>query len=163
MNTRLALGVIVTVMGMIILGTGTMLPSYSSFKNPPQPKEEAEAPAVISGDNVYIVWPNNNDTVFSPNGNFEVVFRASTDGGATYGNKTNLSNTPNSNSVDALIAAEGGNVLVTWWERNQTSGIPVARMSTDSGTTFGPVMVLSANGTLREVAPDEESEPEEEG
>lgn len=48
------------------------------------------------------------------------MFRAFTDAGATFGNKTNLSNTTNVDSVDAEIAAQGGNVIVTWWERNQT-------------------------------------------
>jgi hypothetical protein len=31
---------------------------------------------------------------------------------------------------------------------NQTSDIPVARVSNDGGETFGPLMMLAANGTL---------------
>jgi hypothetical protein len=57
-----------------------------------------------------------------------------------------------SNSEDAEIAAEGGNVIVTWWERNQTANEPVARISTDNGETFGPMLRLATNGTIGEAA-----------
>ena len=40
--------------------------------------------------------------------NFEVGFRASTDNGAKFGPITNLSNTDNSDSINAEISAEGG-------------------------------------------------------
>jgi hypothetical protein len=40
---------------------------------------------------------------------------------------TNLSNTANSDSINAEIAAEGGNVIVSWWEKNQTAMVPVAK------------------------------------
>lgn len=103
------------------------------------------ATALISGDNAYIVWWTDKNT---PNSNGEVIFRASTDGGATFGNKTNLSNTTGADSVDAHITADGGNVLVTWWERNQTADEPVARISTDSGATFGDLLRIATNGTL---------------
>jgi hypothetical protein len=89
------------------------------------------------------------------------MFRASTDGGATFGNKTNLSNTTTSDSVDAEISAEGGSVVVTWWERNQTSDTtPVMRVSNDNGETFGPVLSLAANGTI---GVEEEAEEQEGG
>ena len=108
-------------------------------------KTEPKAPAVISGENVYIVWWTDKGT---PNTNGEVMFRASTDGGATFGNKTNLSNTDTVDSINAEIAAEGENVVISWWETNQTSDTPVARISSDGGQTFGPMMMLAANGTI---------------
>jgi hypothetical protein len=50
--------------------------------------------------------------------------------------------------------------VVTWWESNQTSDVPVMRVSTDNGATFGPVLTLAANGTLGEAeggpSPEEE-------
>jgi hypothetical protein len=106
--------------------------------------ERLRAPAVVSGDNIYIAWWTNN----TANGNEEVMFRASTDGGSTFSNKTNLSNSTNANSTRVEIAGEGNNVIVTWWETNQTSDIPVARISTDAGQTFGPLLRLAANGTI---------------
>jgi hypothetical protein len=79
------------------------------------------APVIISGDNVYIVWFTNESTV---NSNFEVGFRASTDGGATFGPITNLSNSDNADSINTEISTEGGKVIVSWWERNQTATVP---------------------------------------
>jgi hypothetical protein len=125
-----------------------------------------EAPPAISGDNVYVAWWTNKT------GLDEVMFRASTDGGATFSDKINLSNSTGLVSDRAEIAAEGGNVVVTWWESNQTihphTEEPVARISTDNGATFGPVLNLATNGTIGEAAageeepPAEEEEPEEE-
>jgi hypothetical protein len=105
---------------------------------------EPEAPAVVSGDNIYIAWWTNN----TENGNEEVMFRASTDGGATFSNRTNLSNTTDADSWRVEIAGEGENVVVSWWETNQTSDVPVARVSNDGGETFGPLLMLGMNGTL---------------
>jgi hypothetical protein len=39
------------------------------------------APVVVSGDNIYVAWWTNN----TENGNEEVMFRASNDGGQTFG------------------------------------------------------------------------------
>jgi hypothetical protein len=98
-----------------------------------------KAPIATSGDNnVYITWWSNKT------GNDEVMFKASTDGGKTFGDKMNLSNSTNAESVDAQIAASGSNVYLSWWERNQTSNEPVLRVSNDNGKTFGEKIMLSA-------------------
>ena len=76
------------------------------------------------------------------------MFRTSTDGGTTFADKINLSNSTDAESQDVEIAADGDNVIVTWWERNATSNEPVFRMSTDNGETFGPLLRLSTNGTI---------------
>jgi hypothetical protein len=55
---------------------------------------------------IYVAWWSNKT------GNDEVMFKASTDGGKTFGDKMNLSNTPNSDSQDAQIAAAGSNVML---------------------------------------------------
>jgi hypothetical protein len=100
------------------------------------------APIATSGDNAYITWWSNKT------GNEEVMFRASTDNGATFGDKINLSNTTAADSDDAEIAASGDSVYVTWWERNETSDTPVARVSNNNGATFGPMLMLATNGTI---------------
>ena len=105
-----------------------------------------KAPPVVSGENVYLAWWTNN----TANNNEEIMFRGSTDSGATFGDKINLSNTTDADSWRAEIAGEGDNVIVSWWESNQTSDIPVARMSTDAGQTFGPMLMLATNGTIGE-------------
>jgi hypothetical protein len=101
-----------------------------------------EAPIATSGNNVYIAWWSNKT------GNDEVMFRASTDNGVTFGNKINLSNTTEADSQDAQISASGNKVYVTWWERNQTSEEPVLRTSNNNGGTFGPLLRLASNGTI---------------
>ena len=118
--------------------------------------ESSKAPIVVSGDNIYTAWWTNN----TENGNEEVMFRASTDGGATFTDKINLSNTTEADSWRVEIHGEGDSVAVSWWETNQTSDIPVARVSNDAGATFGPMMMLGMNGTISET---EEGEGEEGG
>ena len=102
--------------------------------------------SAISGDNVYLVWFSNKT------GDWEALFRGSSDGGTTFGDKINLSNTTDADSTDTEIAADGDNVMVSWWERNQTSEEPVARISIDNGATFGPLLKLSTNGTIGQAA-----------
>ena len=106
---------------------------------------DKKAPIAVSGKNVYIVWFNDQNT---PNNNSEVLFRYSNDSGVTLSDKINLSNTTNADSVNAEIAADGNNVIITWWERNQTSNEPVVRMSSDNGTTFGPLLKLASDGPI---------------
>ena len=100
------------------------------------------APIATSDNNVYVTWWTNKT------GNEEVMFRASTDNGATFGDKINLSNPTEADSDDAEIAASGDSVYVTWWERNETSDTPVARVSNDNGATFGQILMLATNGTI---------------
>lgn len=99
-------------------------------------------PIATSDNNVYVTWWTNKT------GNDEIMFRASTDNGVTFGDKMNLSNTTEADSDDAEIAASGNSVYVTWWERNDTSDESVARVSNDNGATFGPLLRLAANGTI---------------
>jgi len=98
-----------------------------------------KAPIATSGDkNVYVVWWTNKT------GNDEVMFKASTDGGKTFSDKMNLSNSTNAQSQDVQVAASGNNVYVSWWERNATSNEPVMRISNDNGRTFGEKIMLSS-------------------
>ena len=101
-------------------------------------------PMAQSDENIYLVW-SGNDT-----GNGEIMFRASNDNGTTFAEKMNLSNSTASDSANAQIMASGNNVFVTWWERNETSNEPAARVSTDNGQAFGPVLKLATNGTIGE-------------
>ena len=43
-------------------------------------RTDSKAPVVVSGDNIYIAWWTNN----TENGNEEVMFRSSNDGGETF-------------------------------------------------------------------------------
>ena len=112
------------------------------------------APVAITGDNVYVAWWTNN----TANKNEEVNFRASTDGGQTFGEKINLSNTTDKDSSRVEIDADADSVVVTWWESNQTSDTPVMRVSNDNGATFGPLLTLATNGTIGASEQGEEGE-----
>ena len=103
--------------------------------------DDRKAPIATSGDNVYIAWWTNKT------GNNEVMFRASTDNGATFGDKINLSNST-VNSERAEIGTSGKNVFVTWWQPMNGKDVPMLRVSTDNGKTFGPILNLSTNGTV---------------
>jgi hypothetical protein len=103
-----------------------------------------KAPPAITGDNVYVAWWSNKT------GNDEVLFRASNDRGQTFGDKINLSNTTDAESHEVEIDSDADSVVVTWWETNDTSDVPVMRVSNDNGATFGPLLKLSSNGTLGE-------------
>lgn len=107
---------------------------------------DERAPIVVSDGNVYVTWWTNKS------GNNEVMFRSSNDGGLSFSEKINLSNTTDIESVDAEITADGENVYVTWWERNENIHLhtnePVLRISNDAGNTFGPILNLAQNGTI---------------
>jgi hypothetical protein len=54
-------------------------------------------------------WTNN-----TANKNEEVIFRASTNGGVTLGDKINWSNTTDADSTRAEIDLDADSVVVTW-------------------------------------------------
>ena len=137
-----AIGLIALV---VIMATTTLTvqSSYAAGK-----RDTGGVPAVIatSDENVFVVWGNNNTT----DNNTEIMFRASNDGGQSYADKINLSNSSSSNSTDFDIEATDNNVIVSWWETNATSAEPVIIFSNDHGTTFGPILRLASNGTIGE-------------
>jgi hypothetical protein len=132
--------------------------AHTEFEKRPQLAElrfdgsiiaERKAPPAITGDNVYVAWWTNET------GNDEVLFRASTDGGTSFGDKINLSNTTDADSTRVEIDSDADSVIVTWWETNSTAEEPVGRISTDNGATFGPLLKLATNGTLGEASEGE--------
>jgi hypothetical protein len=137
---------IVILIALVITATLTVNPiSQAQIEGSKAKRNTQAAPIAISGENVYIVWFSDKNM---PNNNSEVFFRASNNGAATFGDKINLSNTTTADSIDAEIAADGDEVIVSWWERNQTSNDPVFRASVDNGITFGPLLKLGTNGTI---------------
>jgi uncharacterized protein (UPF0333 family) len=147
MNNQSKTMFVVLVVAAVFIAS-TLIATTTEAEAKKKRKELAElavrAPIATSGENAYIIWWSNKT------GNEEVMFRASTDNGATFGDKMNLSNTTEADSDDAEIAASGDNVYVSWWERNETSDTPVARVSNDNGATFGPMLMLATNGTIGE-------------
>jgi hypothetical protein len=142
-----ALTALATLIGSIgVFVSPATIQRVDSLVDPVNELSRPIAPIAIYGDNVYVVWWTD---VGTSNNNGELMFRASNDGGRTFGDKINLSNSSNTDSIDTEIAAEGANVVVTWWEANQTSIEPVMRVSNNGGATFGPIVKLAVNGTIR--------------
>ena len=138
MNTKITSGVVLMVTLATTIGVTPILLQQSVYA----PGNPRAAPPAVTGDNVYVAWWTNKT------GNDEVLFRASSDKGQTFGDKINLSNTPDAGSERVEIDSDGDSVVVTWWETNQTDDTPVMRVSDDNGKTFGPLLKLATNGTL---------------
>lgn len=114
------------------------------------------APIRISGDNVFIVWPDNKTKPFVTEGagtdimanisdsmppNWEIFFVRSSDAGKTFSIPLNLSNSPNGTStgpeLDIHENDEGINsVFVTFWDNKTGNQAPYLVLSRDDGTTF---------------------------
>jgi|SRR4026208_2045874 hypothetical protein len=142
MRHKIVVGIIIS----IVLAATTGLSPISAQTTSEVMVDAGKNRALIatSGENIYTVWWSwSNQT-----GHYEVMFRASVDGGQTFSDKINLSNTTDAESVDAQIAASGDSVFVTWWEQTQTANEPVMMISHDNGMTFGPLLRLAANGTI---------------
>jgi hypothetical protein len=92
-----------------------------------------------SGNNVYIVWYD-----YEIADNWDVYFRASNDGGKTFGEIINISNTTDRVSHQPEIAADGNNVYVTYWDDMPLDKKAFTRISTDAGQTFGTPIQLRA-------------------
>jgi hypothetical protein len=132
-----------------INGTGTM-PQPTTIGAYPglDPVEDVPLEAThvaSSGNNVYVVsWDKKS-------GNWEVFLATSTDNGDTFGETINISNSTDRRSDAAHIFAVDDNVYLTWWETSKNgTTVPIFRASNDNGQTFGPILTLTANGTLGE-------------
>jgi len=111
--------------------------------------QNSDAAIAISGDNFYTAWSTNIGGKGNTSADNDIMFRSSADGGQSFGEKINLSNSTNADSTGVEIGAEGDNVAVLWWERNQTgTDEPVMRVSTNAGQIFGSPFKLTDNGII---------------
>jgi hypothetical protein len=103
----------------------------------------------ILDQTIYAVWSESDPQTGLPPfpTKTDTFFRRSSDGGATFGTKVNLSNSKN--SILPELAAGGDSVYVTW---SNTDGVSpnvddiIVRASPDRGVTFNPAINLSNNG-----------------
>jgi hypothetical protein len=99
----------VRVIAMVILAAiGTAAATSLVVQEVRAPASVRQAPPAITGDNVYVAWWTNSTV----NGNNEVLFRASTHGGASFADKTNLSNTTDSDSERVEVDADEDSVVI---------------------------------------------------
>jgi hypothetical protein len=93
------------------------------------------------GDNVHIVWYDNRD------GNMEIYYKRSTDGGSTWGEDTRLTNDPADSKYPALTVS--GSVVHVAWCDWRFGGAPeiLYNRSEDGGSTWGgDVRLTNASG-----------------
>ncbi|MBI2938428.1 MAG: exo-alpha-sialidase [Thaumarchaeota archaeon] len=91
------------------------------------------------GSNVYVAWQACSDDC-------EIYFRASNDGGKSFGSVINLSNSTG-HSTQPQIVASGNNVYAIWRDNKPGDYQVFFRASKNNGATFEPVIILSGNGT----------------
>ncbi len=89
-----------------------------------------------SGNMVYIAW------IDSTYGNTEVLLRVSNDGGNTFSDVVNISNSKGE-SENASIAAEGSSLYIVWQDNSYGKFGVFIRASHDYGNTFSDATMLS--------------------
>jgi hypothetical protein len=93
----------------------------------------SESPSVsVSGQVVHVVWHDNNN-----GGNYEIYYKRSTDGGATWEADTRLTNAPGG-SYNPSVCMFGSNVHVVWYDYRISSGNAEIyhKRSTDGGVSW---------------------------
>ena len=141
MKNKLEIKIILSLCFVTIITAVTAVPLQSAhaFSWPCIDRSDGKAPIAVSDDNVYVAWWGNTT------GNYEVMFKASNDGGKTFGDKISLSNSTNGTSVEADVAAFGNNVYVTYADNKTGDADAYIRTSNDNGKTFGPEFKLTNN------------------
>ncbi|MDD5312833.1 MAG: exo-alpha-sialidase [Dehalococcoidia bacterium] len=89
-----------------------------------------EPSVAVSGNIVHVVWFDSRD------GNDEIYYRRSLDGGATWGADTRL--TDNSSVSDnPSIAVSGSNIHIAWYDQRDGDAEIYYKRSLDGGATWG--------------------------
>ena len=101
------------------------------------------------GNNTFVIWQDNST------GNEEIFLRKSTNGGITFGNKTNVSNNTGI-SASPQIESFGNNTFVIWQDNSTGNEEIFLRKSTNGGITFGNKTNVS-NSTGISASPQIES------
>ena len=113
------------------------------------------------GENVYMVWQENNPDPFGHNNNvnnntkynddyenYDIYIKKSIDGGLTFSKEINLSKNPGF-SEHPQIAISGNNVYIAWIDNTSSSSTTTKnqeiyfRKSIDGGNTFDKIINLS--------------------
>ncbi len=92
--------------------------------------DSGEPSISVSETTLHIVWKENRD------GNYEVYYKHSTDGGISWGADTRLTNNTYS-SEWASISSFGSNVHIAWREDRDGNWEIYYKRSTDGGTSWG--------------------------
>ena len=107
------------------------------------------APIAVSGDNLFIVWPDNR--TLAPNdahANWDIFFVRSPDLGQSFAEPINLSNSANGTSRGADIAIHDRDpkhtgIYVTFWDNKTGENNPYFVFSNESGIKFSKPIMLN--------------------
>ncbi|MGH9921324.1 MAG: tandem-95 repeat protein, partial [Nitrososphaerales archaeon] len=113
--------------------------SFGSITNLSSNSGSSNSPDIAAaGSNAYVAWRDNST------GNFDILFKASGDSGASFGGEINLSSNSGS-SQTPQVAAAGSNAYVAWRDDTPGNFDILFKASGDSGTSFGGEINLSSN------------------
>jgi hypothetical protein len=112
------------------------------------------APIAVSGNNLFIVWPDNRTIVptdvssATTHANWDIFFVRSPDLGQSFAEPINLSNSANGTSIGAEIAIhdrdpEHASIYVTFWDNKTGENNPYFVFSNDSGIKFSEPIMLN--------------------
>ena len=94
----------------------------------------------VSGSVVHVTWCDSRD------GDQEIYYKRSTDGGNSWGTDTRISYHPG-NSWDPTIAISSEGLLLVWYEYNDPEMKIFYKRSTDGGLSWGPESQLTYSST----------------
>lgn len=102
----------------------------------------SNSPVIVvdSSDNIFIIWYDNTL------GLYELFFKKSTDGGATWQSAQRLTYYDPKNNVEPAIAVNGANIYVTWSRENWEGNKEIYFIgSFDGGATWAANKKLTSN------------------
>lgn len=124
-----------------------------------RPEATAMRPAIAaSGKHVHVTWFDRRDSKQRPAWDWEIYYKRSTDGGATWGPDVRMSHTRAHSRHPQILTTSGGRVCCIWedgqvWEGGQKwsgDAAMYAAVSIDNGRTWGKpkriTFVSSPNG-----------------
>jgi hypothetical protein len=156
---KLTFSIFVPILIMILVTFVMVNPlQLASSLDPSQTSPSRNRPAItLNEDNVFVIWPDNKTST----GKSDIYLAKSIDGGVSFKDVLNLSNTTGRSANPELIIS-GTNIYVTWLEDLNNSGNweIFFKASNDNGTTFNKPINISDNKGLSEdpeIAADEKN------
>jgi hypothetical protein len=116
--------------GGVTWGADTRLTNNDAWSGNPS--------VAVSGSNVNVVWQDSRD------GNSEIYYKRSTDGGETWGVDTRLTNN-SANSWQPCVAVFGSNVNVVWQDGREGNMEIYYKRSEDGGASWSSDIRMTNN------------------
>jgi hypothetical protein len=88
------------------------------------------ASIAANGSNIHVVWGDNRD------GNYEIYYKRSTDGGFVWGSETRLTNSAGTSDYSSM-ASNGTELHIVWQDSRDGNSEIYYKYSSDNGTSWG--------------------------